>query len=365
MAYPLKKCAYTNPKKADIIIFVKNPPDFWRICGNLLFMLRKGRASMVASKKKPATARLDNKSLQAKIKKVWNRDWQLFVLCLPALIYVAIFCYGPMYGILIAFKDFSARQGIIGSDWIGFDHFIRFFNSPNFWVLLRNTLTISLYTLIAGFPFPIFLLCCWNQAANKKFRKFVQTVIYAPHFISVVVMCGMITLFFSYSTGIVNTVLTSLGFDRIFFMGSEKAFPHLYVWSDIWQSTGWGTIIYIAALGAISQDQYEAAKIDGASKWKMLLHIDIPNLMPTILTMFILRVGSVMSIGFQKAFLLQTSMNLGASEIISTYVYKVGLVDAKFDYSTAIGLFNNIINIILLLLVNKLSKKLSDDGGLF
>ena len=320
MAYPLKKCAYTNPKKADIIIFVKNPPDFWRICGNL---------------------------------------------CLPALIYVAIFCYGPMYGIQIAFKDFSARQGIIGSDWIGFDHFIRFFNSPNFWVLLRNTLTISLYTLIAGFPFPIFLALLLNQAANKKFRKFVQTVIYAPHFISVVVMCGMITLFFSYSTGIVNTVLTSLGFDRIFFMGSEKAFPHLYVWSDIWQSTGWGTIIYIAALGAISQDQYEAAKIDGASKWKMLLHIDIPNLMPTILTMFILRVGSVMSIGFQKAFLLQTSMNLGASEIISTYVYKVGLVDAKFDYSTAIGLFNNIINIILLLLVNKLSKKLSDDGGLF
>ena len=246
-----------------------------------------------------------------------------------------------------------------------FDNFIRFFNSPDFWMLLRNTLTLSLYALIAGFPFPIFLALLLNQAANKKFRKFVQTVIYAPHFISVVVMCGMITLFFSYSTGIVNTLITSFGFDRFFFMGSEKAFPHLYVWSDIWQSTGWGTIIYIAALGSISQDQYEAAKIDGASKWKMLLYIDIPNLMPTIVTMFILRTGSVMSIGFQKAFLLQTSMNLGASEIISTYVYKVGLVQGQFDYSTAIGLFNNIINIILLLIVNKLSKKLSENGGLF
>lgn len=322
---------------------------------------------MVALKKQasaPAQT-LQQKTFKQRFTKAWNRDWQLFLLCLPALLYVAVFCYGPMYGIQIAFKDYVARKGIAGSEWVMFDNFIRFFNSPNFWMLLRNTLTLSLYALIAGFPFPIFLALLLNQAANKKFRKFVQTVIYAPHFISVVVMCGMITLFFSYSTGIVNTLITSFGFDRFFFMGSEKAFPHLYVWSDIWQSTGWGTIIYIAALGSISQDQYEAAKIDGASKWKMLLHIDIPNLMPTIVTMFILRTGSVMSIGFQKAFLLQTSMNLGASEIISTYVYKVGLVQGQFDYSTAIGLFNNIINIILLLIVNKLSKKLSENGGLF
>lgn len=310
-------------------------------------------------------APLSRRTLRQKFSKVFHRDWQLFLLCLPALLYVLIFCYGPMYGIQIAFKDFSSRLGITASEWVGFEHFERFFSSPNFWSLLQNTLMLSLYTLIAGFPFPIILALLLHQAANKKFKKFVQTVIYAPHFISVVVMCGMIHLFFAYSTGIVNTFLTELGFDRFFFMGSETAFPHLYVWSDIWQSTGWGTIIYIAALGSISSDQYEAAKIDGASKWKMLLHIDIPNLMPTIITMFILRMGSVMSIGFQKAFLLQTPMNLGASEIISTYVYKVGLVQAQFDYSTAIGLFNNIINIILLLTVNQLSKKFSENGGLF
>lgn len=322
---------------------------------------------MVASSKKTGKIQkaTDKKPLGLRMKKIWNRDWQLFLLCLPALIYVAIFCYGPMYGIQIAFKDFSPRRGITGSEWVGFENFIRFFDSPNFWDLLTNTLTLSLYTLLVGFPFPIILALLLHKASNKKFRKVVQTVIYAPHFISVVVMCGMITLFFSYSTGIVNTFLTSMGFDRVFFMGSEKAFPHLYVWSDIWQSTGWGTIIYLAALGGISQDQYEAAKIDGASKWKMLLHIDLPNLMPTIVTMFILRTGAVMNVGFQKAFLLQTPLNLGASEIISTYVYKVGLIDTQFDYSTAIGLFNNIINIILLLLVNRISKKLNEEGGLF
>lgn len=303
------------------------------------------------------------KSKVSSIKRAWNRDWQLYMLCIPALIYIAIFCYGPMYGIQIAFKNYVARQGIWGSEWIGFAHFIRFFKSPNFWLLLKNTVTLSLYTLLVGFPFPIILALLLNQTTNKKFRKCVQTIIYAPHFISVVVMCGMITLFLSYNTGIVNTIITKLGGERTFFMASNEMFPHIYVWSDIWQSTGWGTIIYIAALGAISKDQYEAAKIDGASKWKMLLYIDIPNLMPTILTMFILRCGSIMNIGFQKAFLLQNPMNLGASEIISTYVYKIGLLDAKFDYSTAIGLFNNIINVIMLILVNQISKKVSDDNS--
>lgn len=304
-------------------------------------------------------------SLGRRLRKIWSRDWQLYVLCLPALLYIAVFCYGPMYGIQLAFKKYVARVGITGSEWVGFANFLRFFNSPNFWTLLRNTLTLSLYTLIAGFPFPILLALLLHQTGNKKFRKIVQTVIYAPHFISVVVMCGMILVFFSYSTGIVNTFLTALGFDRVFFMGSEEIFPHLYVWSGIWQSTGWGTIVYIAALGSISQDQYEAAKIDGASKWNLLWRIDLPNLMPTVITLFILDVGSIMNVGFQKVYLLQNSMNLGTSEIISTYVYKVGLVQTQFDYSTAIGLFNNIINTILLLLVNHLSKKFSENGGLF
>lgn len=304
-------------------------------------------------------------SLKSRLRKAWGRDWQLYLLCLPAMLYIAVFCYGPMYGIQLAFKNYLARVGIADSPWVGFEHFSRFFNSPNFGTLLKNTLTLSLYTLIAGFPFPIILALLLHQVDNKKFRKIVQTVIYAPHFISVVVMCGMILVFFSYSTGIVNSFMTRLGLERVFFMGSEKVFPHLYVWSGIWQSTGWGTIVYIAALGSVSQDQYEAAKIDGASKWNLLWRIDLPNLMPTVVTMFILDVGSLMNVGFQKVFLLQNSMNLASSEIISTYVYKVGLVQTQFDYSTAIGLFNNVINVILLLTVNKISKKLSEGGGLF
>jgi len=303
---------------------------------------------------------IEKKPFKRRFARALRRDWQLYLLCIPALIFIFVFDYGPMYGLQIAFRDFSARKGIWGSDWVGLENFMRFFRSPQFSILLKNTLGISIYSLLAGFPFPIILALILNQVRSGKFRKVVQMVLYAPHFISVVVLCGMLTVFMSPSTGILNNILASLGFDRVFFLGEASYFPHIFVWSDIWQNTGWGMIIYLAALSSISPELYEAAKIDGASKLKIIWHVDIPGILPQIVILFIMRTGSFMNVGFQKAFLLQTPLNLEASEIISTYVYKVGLLNAQFSYSTAIGLFNTVVNVILILMVNTICKKLND-----
>ncbi len=303
---------------------------------------------------------LDKKrTFKQKFIKVFSRDYQLYLLALPAIIYVVIFLYGPMYGLQIAFKDYKAGLGIEASPWNNFEHFKRFFESPQIWDLLYNTIFLSAYALIASFPAPIILALLMNQCGNKKFRKFTQTVIYAPHFISVVVLCGMITVFFSYNSGIVNSFLELFGMEKYFFLGDQDFFPDLYVWSGVWQNAGWGTIIYLASLGAISPEQYEAAKIDGANKWHLLTRIDLPNLLPTIITMLILDIGKFLNVGFQKVFLLQNPTNTGVSEIISTYVYKIGLEQAQFDYAAAIGLFNNVINIILIVSANYICKKIS------
>lgn len=298
--------------------------------------------------------------LGRRFKKAFARDWQLFLLCVPALIFVFIFDYGPMYGVQLAFKEFSAGKGIWGSPWVGFAHFERFFRSPQFFTILRNTLSISIYSLFASFPFPIIIALLLNQTQNMRFKKAVQMTIYAPHFISVVVLCSMITLFLSPSTGIVNSVLAKLGMEKVFFMAVPSYFNDIFVWSDIWQNTGWGTVIYIAALSSVSPELYEAAKIDGATRLQTILNVDLPSITPTIVILFIMRTGRFMSVGFQKAFLLQNNLNIEASEIISTYVYKVGLIQSQFSYSTAIGLFNTIVNIILILTVNAISKKLSE-----
>lgn len=295
-----------------------------------------------------------------RIKKTWNRDQHLYLLCIPALIFVFIFEYGPMYGVQIAFKNFSPVKGILESPWVGFEHFIRFFSSPQFFSILKNTLVLSFYALIAGFPIPIIIALLLNQSRSLRFKKIVQMTIYAPHFISIVVLCGMLTMFLSPSTGIVNIFRELMGMEPVHFMSQTKLFPHIFVWSDIWQNTGWGTIIYIAALSSISPEYYEAAKMDGASKLQTILHIDIPSILPTIVILFIMRTGSFMNIGFQKAILLQNPLNIEASEIISTYVYKVGLLQSQFSYSSAIGLFNTVINIILLLSVNQICKKLNE-----
>lgn len=295
-----------------------------------------------------------------RFKKAFRRDYQLFLLCIPALIFVFIFEYIPMYGVQIAFKEFSAGKGIWGSPFVGFSHFTRFFNSPMFKTILLNTLRISVYSLLAGFPFPILIALLLNQTQNLRFKKTVQMVTYAPHFISVVVLCTMIILFLSPNTGIVNNILARLGFERVFFLAKPEYFADIFVWSDIWQNTGWGTVIYIAALSSVSPELYEAAKIDGANRLQTILNVDLPSILPTVVILFIMRTGRFMNVGFQKAYLLQNTLNADASEIISTYVYKVGVLGGQFSYSTAIGLFNTIVNIILILGVNAIARRLSE-----
>lgn len=290
--------------------------------------------------------------------KKMKQNWLLYAFLLPALVYIILFNYLPMGGIAIAFKDFYATEGIWGSPWVGLKHFKTFLGSVQFWDLLRNTLTLSLYSLIVSFPIPIILALLLNYCTLKRTSKFTQTVTYAPHFISIVVMVGILVLFFS-PDGMINQIRMLFGGEPIRYLAEPKLFKHLYVWSGIWQNTGWGSVIYIATLASVSPELHEAATVDGASKLQRIWHIDIPALLPTAIILLIMNVGSIMSIGFEKVLLMQNDINLGASEIISTYTYKLGLLNAQYSYSTAIGLFNNIINFILLISVNKISAKVN------
>lgn len=296
------------------------------------------------------------------ILKKMSRYWQLYVLLLPALIYIILFAYKPMYGILIAFKDFSIKKGVWASKWVGFDNFIRLFKSYWFPIILKNTLTISILNLVLGFPFPIVLALLLNEVKNSGFRGTVQTVSYAPHFISTVVMCGMLVLFLSPTNGIINKLLNFLGQDSVFFLQKAELFKWVYVFSGIWQGIGWSSIIYYAALSGVDKALLEAAEIDGATRMQKILYINLPEIMPTIVTMLILSCGNVLSVGYEKAYLLQTDTNLYGSEIISTYVYKVGLEQADFSFSTAASLLNTAVNCIVLILANKLSKKITNTG---
>lgn len=284
----------------------------------------------------------------------------LYLLMLPSVIIFLLFTYYPMYGVIIAFKNFTPADGIFGSEWVGLQNFIQYFNSYQFGLTIRNTIVISLYTILVTFPLPIALALMCNQIRAKKFKKFFQVSTYLPHFISTVVMCGMLILFLSPSTGIISKLVGLLGFQLPNLMGSAAAFPHIYVWSEPWQHVGWDSILYIATLSSVDPSLYEAATMDGAGKWKKMLHVDVPALMPTVTIMLILRMGSVMSVGFEKVYLLQNTLNSSTSEIISTYVYKMGLISNQYSLSSAIGLFNNVINLALLLLVNAISKKISD-----
>lgn len=291
-----------------------------------------------------------------------KRDYQLYIMMLPVVVYLFIFAYIPIYGVQIAFKDYNVGQGILGSPWVGFDNFTRFFRSFQFWNVLKNTLVLSLYGLIAGFPIPILLALMVTQVRREGFKKFVQTVTYAPHFISEVVVVGMLFIFLSPTSGIVNIRLGKLGVQAVNFLAEPSMYKHLYVWSGVWQGAGWGSIIYIAALSAVSPELYEAARIDGASKFQQIVHIDFPSILPTATILLIMNAGSIMNQGAQKAFLMQTGTTAASQEIIATYVYKVGLIQNQFSYSSAIGLFNNIINIILLVTVNTVSRRLSENS---
>ncbi len=288
-------------------------------------------------------------------------EWQHYLLLLPAVIYLVIFCYTPMYGVQIAFRDFRAPKGIWGSPWVGLKHFVRFVQYPDFWKILGNTLSITLYSL-ATFPLGVVLALMMNEVRSLRFKKTVQMITYAPHFISTVVVCSMITLFLSKSNGVINHALAALGAERIDFMTQAYMFPSIVVWSGVWQSIGWSTIIYMSALAGVPEEMLEAARIDGANRLQIIWYMNLPTIMPTIITMLILSCGSLLSLGFEKVYLLQNSLNLDRSQIIATYVYQVGLVGAQFSYSSAIGLFNNLINIALLLLVNAISKRVAQIG---
>ncbi|MFZ2538537.1 MAG: ABC transporter permease subunit [Oscillospiraceae bacterium] len=292
----------------------------------------------------------------------FKNNYDLYLFLVPAVIIILIFSYIPIYGVQIAFRDFSARKGIWDSTWVGLEHFQRFFDSANFWPLIWNTLSLSLYSLIAGFPIPIILAIMLNSLKHKRYRKLVQTVTYAPNFISTVVMSGMILLFLSPRIGVVNHLIGMFGINPVNFMGEVTMWRHIYVWSGVWQSAGWGSVIYFAALSGISPELHEAATVDGASKLQRIRHIDIPGILPTATVLLILSCGSILSVGFEKAFLLQNPLNLPVSEIISTYVYSMGLVHNDMSFSSAIGLFNSVINAILLISVNAISRKVSDNS---
>jgi putative aldouronate transport system permease protein len=298
------------------------------------------------------------------IKKELKNRYQLYLLVLIPCAYIFVFRYIPMYGALIAFKKFNLADGILRSPWIGFDNFVRFFKTYNFSQIVRNTITLSLYQLIAGFPVPILLAIAINSCESAFFKKTVQMATYAPYFLSTTVLVGMIQQFFSEKTGLVNTIIELLGGERNSFLTKPELFSSLYVWSGVWQTAGYSAIIYIAALAGIDPTLHEAAIIDGATKFQRIRHIDFPGILPTVTIILLLNVGSIMSVGFEKVFLMQNTMNLSRSEIIDTYIYRVSIGASLPDYSyaTAVGLLNSVINFTLLVSANRISKKLSENS---
>ena len=291
-----------------------------------------------------------------------TRNWGLYLLLLPSLVLLVMFAYKPMYGIIIAFKDYKNSLGIMGSPWSDplFKNFMRFFNSFQCKTTIRNTLWLSLYSMLAGFPIPIMLALMINQITAKRFRKGFQTILYLPHFISTVVMVGLLLIWLSPSTGLIGTIYRIFGKEAPNPLGMASAFPSLYVWSDVWQHAGWDSIIFLAALSSIDPTLYEAATVDGASRWQKLCYIDLPLILPTACIMLILRAGNLMNVGFEKVFLMQNDLNMQTSEVIATYVYKMGLKNNQYAVSTAVNLFNNVINFVLLVLVNGVTRKLGD-----
>lgn len=300
--------------------------------------------------------------LPATIKKnKFLQSYQLYLMLLPTLIFIFIFCYIPMYGVLMAFQNYTPTAGILGSEWIGFDHFTRFLTNFRFKELLSNTFILSFVGFLVGFPLPILLALMINALKNRRFQGVVKTVLYAPHFISVVVLVGMLHIFFG-EYGLVNTIIQAFGGENISFFLEKSWFRPLFIGSGNWQDMGWSAIIYLAALAGVDPQVHEAAIVDGATRWQRILHVDLPAIFPTVSVMLILSIGSIMGVGHEKVLLMQTGANLGVSEIISTYVYKAGLIDYDYGYAAAIGLFNSVINVVLLVFANTMAKKFSENS---
>lgn len=294
------------------------------------------------------------------VRKKLIKSLPYYALILLPLAYMLVFRYYPMLGAQIAFKDYKVRLGIWASPWVGMKHFATFFKSANSWLIIKNTLVISLYSLLASFPIPIILAVCLNESNVKWFKKSVQMITYMPYFISTVVLVSMILQFTDISSGIVSQVYRLFGAQAPNVMGEVGSFRSLYVWTGVWQTMGYSAIVYLAALSGVPLDLYEAAKVDGASKMRKILSVDLPYIAPTIITLFILNAGSILSVGFEKIYLMQNNFNTPVSEVISTYVYKVGILNNSFSFSTAVGLFNSVVNLVMLLVVNQLSRRISD-----
>jgi len=294
----------------------------------------------------------------------FKTNWQLYVMILIPLVYILVFKYLPMYGARIAFIDYKPIKGIAGSEWVGLENFKRFIDSPMFFKLIKNTLAISIYSLVLSIPFPIMLALCVNYLKNKTFKKTVQMVTYLPHFLSTVIIVSLMQLLFNMQSGVVNNVVEIVSGTKINFLGMSKYFRSLYVWSGIWQGVGWSSILYISALSGVDPQLHEAALIDGASKIKRIWHIDIPSIIPTIAIMTIMNMGTLLSVGFDKTFLMQNPTNLEVSQVLSTYEYNVGLGGGipSYSYPAAIGLMSSVVTFILICVTNKISKKLSDSG---
>ena len=309
--------------------------------------------------KATGAAALQKESLGTRLRKDLRKNWILYLMTLPALIYFIVYCYAPMAGLYIAFTDYKITDGIFSGNWVGLQWFIRFFKSPYFVRLLRNTLLLSLETLAWGFPIPILFALVLNEIRSKPFKKVAQTITYLPHFISIVVICGLVIDFTSMD-GLINTIIQAFGGEPIPFLAKPEWFRTVYVASEVWQTFGWDSIIFLAALTGIDVQQFEAARLDGASRVQQMVYISLPSILPTIVTVLLMRVGHLMSIGFEKVFNLYSSATYETADIIATYVYRQGILSANYSSAAAIGLFNSVINVILVVLMNKISRKLTE-----
>ena len=327
-----------------------------------MFWGREGIGAMTAKAAEMDTA---GKIVPKKKRSFMERmrgNWDLLLFCLPGIVLTIVYHYIPIYGVQIAFRNYKAKKGIWGSDWVGLKNFARFFNGADWFVLVRNTLFLSLYSLAAGFPVAVILALMLNSFRHKRYRKVIQAVTYAPNFISTIVMCGMLILFLSPRVGVVNNVIRALGGETINFMAEVSMWRHIYVWSGVWQGMGWSSVIYFAALAGVSPEYHEAAIVDGATKFQRVLHIDLPFLAPTMTMLLIMNMGSILSVGFEKAYALQNDLNLPVSDIIATYTYRYGIIKSDISYSSAVGLMNSLVNSVLLITVNYITGKLSDNA---
>lgn len=310
--------------------------------------------------KQASSAAVPRKKLQPV--KAFVRDWQLWVMILPAALYILIFCYGPMYGLQLAFRDYDFSKGITGGDWAGLKYFIQYFESPMFFPTIRNTFVIAFFSLVCGFPVPIILAIAINAVRGRRWKRTVQTVVYLPYFISTVVLVAMLQILLSPTTGVLSGALRTLGFvsEGTNLLGDPEAFVPVYVLSGIWQSAGWNSIIFIAALAAVDGQLYDAAKVDGANRWQQVWHVELPAILPTIIILLIMNMGGILSVGFEKTFLMQNPTNKGVSEVISTYVYSIGVMASQFSFGSAVGLFNTVVNFVFLVIANQISRRVAN-----